>query len=417
MDSLNSDLPEALKAPIQNVKGGFILLLTLCMLAFEICLNTSMVVVLPMRTEELDPSGKVASLGIILAIGALIGIFAGPIAGAFSDRTTSRLGRRRPWLLVGGIMSAVSLIIMMGDSVLMLGIGYIVLATFYYATYSVMYSIIPDQVPDSQKGAVSGFASMTSPIGGLIGLVVIASVLTTWTSRFLTMAVITIVLVIPFAVFMKDNALPKSFVQPFRLGAFLKNFFDISPKKHPDFFLTWMSRFLVFMGYVFFNTYMLFYLTDSVKIEDPTSSYTTLMIIFVILMTVAAILGGIISDKLKRRKPLLIISGFLAVVALLTLVFIPSYNGAMIAEIMMGVGIGIYLANSQALAAQVLPTADNRAKDLGLITVANALPTAIGQIFAVPILTSTGSYSTIFIIGAVFAVIGTLLVFRVRTVR
>jgi MFS family permease len=418
MNTLNTGIPEALQAPVLKVKGSFILFLTLCMLAFEICLNTLMVVVLPMRTEELDPTGKVASMGIVLAIGAILGIFAGPIAGAFSDRTTSRMGRRRPWLLAGGIMGTAALIIMMvGDSIFMLGLGFIVYALFYYATYTVMYSIVPDQVPDSQKGTVSGFASMTAPIGGLIGLVVIASILTSWTSRYLTMAVIMLALVVPFAVFMKDKALPKSHVQPFRLGAFLKNFFNISPKKHPDFFLAWMSRFLVFMGYMLFNTYMLYYLTDSVKIEDPTSAYTTLMILFVMIMTASAIAGGIVSDKLKRRKPLLIISGFLGVAALLTLVLVPSYSGAMAAEAMMGVGIGVYLANSQALAAQVLPAADNRAKDLGLITVANALPSAVGQIFAVPILTSTGSYSTIFLIGAVCAVIGTLLVFRVRTVR
>ncbi|MGM0386452.1 MAG: MFS transporter [Actinomycetota bacterium] len=54
---------------------------------------------LPLQVEDIDPVAKEASLGVVMAVVALVSLVASPIAGAISDRTSSRLGRRRSWVL------------------------------------------------------------------------------------------------------------------------------------------------------------------------------------------------------------------------------------------------------------------------------------------------------------------------------
>ena len=55
---------------------------------------------------------KVAAFGFVSGLGALVAVIANPLAGASSDRTTSRFGRRRPWVLGGALVSALALVML-----------------------------------------------------------------------------------------------------------------------------------------------------------------------------------------------------------------------------------------------------------------------------------------------------------------
>src|SRR3989442_13897991 len=65
-------------------------------------------VTLPLRVNSLVGIQQAPkSLGLVAGIGALVSMFGNPFFGRMSDRTWSRLGMRRPWLvigLVGGIL-------------------------------------------------------------------------------------------------------------------------------------------------------------------------------------------------------------------------------------------------------------------------------------------------------------------------
>ena len=80
-----------------------------------------------------------------------------------------------------------------------------------------------------------------------------------------------------------------------------------------------------------------------------------------------------------------------------------------------GTGYGCYIAVDQALITQVLPKARDRAKDLGIINIALVCPAAIGTLIAAP-LVSLGGYPTLFAGTAVVAVIGSLLVWKIKSV-
>ena len=81
---------------------------------------------------------------------------------------------------------------------------------------------------------------------------------------------------------------------------------------------------------------------------------------------------------------------------------------------------GVYLAVDLALATDVLQNPDDAAKDMGVLNYANALPQSLVPILAAPILavgSGGANYSLLFLLGAVVAVAGSLLVQMVRGAR
>lgn len=53
--------------------------------------------------------GKVGALALITSVGAVVAVLSTVVAGAWSDRTRSRFGRRRPRILGGALTSAAGL--------------------------------------------------------------------------------------------------------------------------------------------------------------------------------------------------------------------------------------------------------------------------------------------------------------------
>jgi MFS family permease len=122
-----------------------------------------------------------------------------------------------------------------------------------------------------------------------------------------------------------------------------------------------------------------------------------------------------ISDRLGRRKMIVTLSGALMAAAALLLTFVETWDAAIGAAVLFGVGFGAYLAVDQALITQVLPAARDRAKDLGVINIAIVCPSAIGAVIAAP-LVSLGGYPTLYAGTAVVAIAGSVLVWRIKSV-
>jgi MFS family permease len=70
---------------------------------------TPTIITLAIRIAGLDPTGKTVALSTVVLIGAVVTIAALPVCGALSDRTRSRFGRRRPWLVGGSVLGLIGL--------------------------------------------------------------------------------------------------------------------------------------------------------------------------------------------------------------------------------------------------------------------------------------------------------------------
>ena len=198
--------------------------------------------------------------------------------------------------------------------------------------------------------------------------------------------------------------------------------FRFSPRQNPDFAWAWATRFLVQLGNALGTLYLLYFLRDKVRYAQhfPGHKAEDGLLILILCYTAATVLtvvvGGVISDRNGRRKPSVIVSGYVMAGAALLLAAWPTWDGALVAAIVLGLGFGVYLSVDQALITQVLPTARDRAKDLGIINIANSAPQVLGPALAAPIVTYLGGYSTLYVVVAAVTILGSVLVTRIRAV-
>jgi MFS family permease len=126
--------------------------------------------------------------------------------------------------------------------------------------------------------------------------------------------------------------------------------------------------------------------------------------------------SGSWSDRLGRRKVFVTWSGVVMAVGAVVLAAWPTWTAALVAAVILGVGFGVYLSVDFALLTEVLPSARDRAKDLGVINIANSLPQVIAPAIAAPVVKYVGGYPMLYGLAAAVTLLGAVLVRQVRAV-
>lgn len=411
------DVPEALQVPTKAVSSGFQLLLSLANTAVWLSILPISTILLPQQIAAIDPTNKISNLLIATVVGVLAAVITNPIAGALSDRTTSRLGRRRPWLIIGTLLSAVALALMANAS------SFVALvlwwAAFHIAANAVLAglaAVLPDQVPVHQRATVSAFTSLSLPLGAVIGAILVTRVVkSTQLSYYVFIGVLLVVMTL-LVLLLRDKPLPKEASPPFSLVAFLAGFW-VNPVKYPDFGWAWITRFFVYLGYFISLGYLFFFLQDAVHYQKTAQGVATFQIILTGTLLIASVVAGILSDKFQRRKIFVIGASLVIALAFLILAFFQTWPAVELAAAVLGLGFGAYLGVDIALITQVLPSASTRGKDLGIINIANALPQVVGVTIAALVINFFHSYTVLFILAAVLASLGAVLIQRIKSVR
>src|SRR5207247_9151368 len=138
------------------------------------------------------------------------------------------------------------------------------------------------------------------------------------TIAYVVMVLIGLLTTMPSAVFLHDKVRPKGYMPAFRLCAFLTNFW-INPRKYPDFGWAWLTRFVPFVGYFLGITYIFYYLEDVVKYPHALQGASTFSIIAAVVSLLSTVLGGFLSDRLKRRKLFVIVGMCIMAISFLLL--------------------------------------------------------------------------------------------------
>ena len=392
---------DPLAEPTKRVGAGFIAILALTNLGIWTAFFTPIQFLLPLQVEAIVGDGnKESSLGIVVAIGALVSLVASPIAGALSDRTSSRLGRRRPWVLWPTVAAVAVLLVMGGlTNIGGLVLGWALAQLTLNASYAAVTAILPDQVPVAQRGTVSAVVGACQPLGVILGSVIATAVpgdntaANGQSTRYIVVAVVTLLTAALFVFGMKSDAqLDKSRIEPLKMGEFVKGFW-VSPKEHPDFAWVWITRFLVILGTAFVTSYLLYFTRDVLGKSPDEAGDTVAGILqfYIIALLVFALITGPISDKVGRIKIFVILASITCAVAMVILAFAKTEGMATIAAIIMGAGFGAYTAVDLALISRVLPNAEDRARDLGVINIANALPQVLAPLIASIMITALKS--------------------------
>ncbi|MCU1574374.1 MAG: transporter [Micrococcaceae bacterium] len=403
--------------PVVPVRPRWITAVVLVNIGVNVAFFAPLQVLLALQAEHFDPAGKEAVLAWVTGWGAVVSLVANPLFGALSDRTTWRLGRRVPWVLIGTGLGALALLALSGaPGVAAMTALWCLVQLGCNGTLAAISAAVPDRVPVRQRGNVGGMISMGTVLGILGGSAIGAVagrnfVLGYW----LCMAALALGTVL-YLLAGEDQQLSAGDRQPFSWLSFLAGFW-ISPRRYPDYGWAWLTRFLVNVGNHLVTLYLLYFLQDAVRFPNPSVGVLILTGIYALTTLATAVVGGLWSDRAARRKPFVIGSSAIIAVAALILAAFPTWPGALAGAFVLGIGYGAYLAVDFALLTQVLPSARSRGRDLGVINVANSLPQVLAPLIAFPLVVFLGGYVTLYVVAAVIGLLGAVFVVRIRGVR
>jgi MFS family permease len=417
--TLQREAPAPFAEPKRAVTGGWIALFATAWLGIWMAQLTPVQLLLPVQIEaQLSSSywvDSVVAFGIISGIAGLCAIVAFPLTGALSDRTTSRFGRRRPWIGGGALLFAVSLLLLGVQSTIVgIGVFWALALTGFCVLTAALTATISDRVPVNQRGLVSGWISAPQAIGTILGLVLVTALFTTQFLGYAAVAVLLLVLVAPFLLRDADAVLPTA--DRLTLRKLIEGFW-ISPRQYPDFGWTLLSRILVNFGNAFGTALLFQFLQYGLKVVDAQTTLILLTLVYMVFVILASLVLGRLSDRLGRRKVFVFVAAALQGAAALALAFVPNLPVTFVAAGLLGLGYGCFLSVDQALATQVLPDPHTRGKDLGIMNIATAVPQAFAPLLGALVVAAVAGFAGLFVLSALAAILGALAVLPIRSVR
>jgi MFS family permease len=405
---------------VHRVGWGFISLYTLAYMSTCLLFLAPALVSLALKVNALVGTDRAPnSLSLVTGIGALVSLFGNPFFGRMSDRTSSRLGMRRPWMvtgLVGGSLGI--LIVALAPNIAVVLVGWCIAQLFFNALLAAMVAVLPDQVPAVQRGLVSGVLGVCLPIASVTGTYVVQLFTGNMLAMFLGPCAIGGFFIVVFAATLKDRRLSKADRPIWSLREFLRTFY-VNPRMAPDFAWAFVSRFMFVLAYAFLVTYQAYYLLDkigSTEHDVPHQIFLGTLVQSSVLVA-ASLLGGRLSDRLGRRKVFVAAASIVYGLALFVVALASDFNGFLVGMAIGGLGFGMYTAVDLALVVDVLPDKNNAAKDLGVLNIAGALPFSVAPAIAPAILAIGGGYGVLYAFAGISAIIGAFAILPVKGVR
>jgi len=408
----------ALAEPVERVGRGWTASLSLANGAIWVGWFGPLQILLASQAEDFAPGAgmsKETLLAWVAGAGALVSLVANPFFGALSDRTTSRWGRRTPWIVAGAAGGAVSLLLLAGAGGLWTMVaGWCLVQLTLNAAFAAVTAAVPDRVPRLQRGSVGGWLG-AAQILGVVGGTGLATAAGGVGAGYAACAAFTLLGVLPYVLRHGDLRLAAEDRPVWSWRTFLAGFW-LSPRRYPDLGWAWLTRFLINLSNALVLLYLLYYLRDRLDYSDPEEGVLILTAVNSVTLLATVVVGGVWSDRVGRRKPFVVWSGVLMAVATAALAGWQTWPGAIVAAAVLGVGFGVFTSVDFALMTDVLPKALDRGKDLGVINVANALPQVAAPALAAPIVTYLGGYRVLYLVAAVIGLAGAVLVGRIRGV-
>jgi len=373
--------------------------------------------------------------------GAVFAVVIPVLVGYLSDRTSTRFGRRRPWIAIGTIFNLFGLGLLAGaGSVPALIAAYLVVQISNNGAFAAYSAVIPDVVPVRQNGRASGLLNAMQQLGTVVGLFALTILLSpdhlgstragavaglwvigifTAGSAMVALAAIPeaplkrirsavrtpipawvaiagtafVIAVVALEVVLLSPVSPWWFaaagigviaaaVAVFG-GAKIPQLREtLAPLRDRDFFWVLTTRFFNTFGIWTIAPYLAFFFRDVVHRKDYAFDSSLWLLAVIGGGVIPAVVGGYLSDRLGgRRKVFVYISSGLqaAVSAVLLFSLVTDLTVLYLLGVVFGLGFGAYQAVDWALACDVLPDRDHAAaKDMALFHVSFTLP----QVFA-----------------------------------
>ncbi|WP_158890123.1 MFS transporter [Amycolatopsis anabasis] len=405
----------ALAEPTARVRPGWVAWLFAANVGLWFAFLTPIQVLLPRQAELLDAGNKMVIFNVVTGAGAVVAIIVTPVAGHLSDHTTSRFGRRHPWT-VGGALGALAgfTVLALAGNVVLMTVGWCLAQASLNCALAALTAALPDRVPVAQRAEVAGVIGITQILGVLAGIGLVTALLSGVAGGYLACAAAVIAGALLFAWRTPDTVLPRASRPGRSFGELVREMW-VSPRAHPDFAWAWCGHFCTQLGNALGLFYMLFFLTDVVRLPNPEGALLMATGLYGGTVIIAAAVTGKLSDASGRRKPFVYVAVTLMGAASGLLAVLHTWSAVVTGALLLGTGFGIYAAVGLALLTQVLPDASARAKDLGIVNISQSAPQVLTPLIAG--LALLGGYRTLYLVSAAVTLAAGGLIARVRSVR
>ena len=343
-------------------------------------------------------ANKGTVLGLATVIGAFVSMLVGPITGVLSDESRSRWGRRRPFLAVGTAANAVALLALIGARTLA---GFILafIAVQLFANFAGFpyTALIPDQVPDMQKGKATGFAGFAEVIGRLAGAIVGGLMISAPAAAavlgarlfflpgalrgdpMLPLVLLTVAVTVGamlFTVTLVREEVPA--IPPKRQRAYLlRHAFTFDVRAEANFAWLLAARACRMLAINTIATFLLYYVRDYLGTSDVGEANAKLGYLFAVSSVTtlpSALAVGYLIDRHQRRKLWVYASSAGLALVCLAFIAVRDFSQALLVGAGFGLCYGAYFTSDWALALSLLPKGDEAAKYMGIWGIAGTLP-------------------------------------------
>jgi MFS family permease len=373
-------------------------------------------ILVPGAIEHIDPAHKVADVALVAGVSALFAAAANPVGGALSDRTRSRFGRRKPWLLAGSLGALAGTSALAGAHTLaVLLVAQCVTQAMLNIYQAALTAIVPDRVRARRRGTVSAVVGVALALGTAGGTAAAAELEGSRLAFYVLGAGVVVAALL--ITVLTDDPAPRpagqpDAVRPRGLGRALGTL-------RGDFGWVFAGRAAMILSYNLIFVYLLFILQDYVRKPagiTAAQGVAILTVVSVATSLVAIVAAGVLADRLGRYRVFVFAASLLGGAALALPAISPTWNVIVACAAIEGLAIGVDLAVDTALVTLVLPRAETAARDLGVLNIANAGPPVVAPFLASSIVLIAG-YRTVFACGCVIALLASVTVWRVRGVR
>jgi len=373
-------------------------------------------------------SQKNTYLGLLTLAGLLLAMVVQPVAGAVSDRSNFRWGRRRPYILVGSILALFFIS----------GIGFA--AT--YAAIFVMYCLlqvctntaqgpyqafIPELAPPDKHGLASGVKSLLEVVGGIVFIYLTSLFMDRYFSGegsywlWVVLGLLALVLLAAMLVtvtMVREPPAANGVRRASPLAAWYRNVRQVLASRDLVWFL--LSRLIVFMAFTTIQQFALYYLNDVIGVTNPAEATARFSVIAVVGMVVVVWPAGFISDRIGRRF-LTIAAGLLGALGIGIIALSQEYGTILWAAAIIGIAMGIFNSANWALATDLVARGEE-AEYLGIANMATAGGAALARLVGIGIDFFNGyspglGYTFMLLLCLAYFVVGSLLVLKIRQHR
>lgn len=141
----------------------------------NLVLGTTIGASIPKFFAYFDDASKGTNLSITAGVGGIVVTLITPLFGRLSDRSMSRLGKRRPWILGGAVAGLLGVGLLAGAGSLgQVVLGWAIVQTGFGAANAAVHALLADQIPKRIRARVAAAAGASGGLALILGAQLVA---------------------------------------------------------------------------------------------------------------------------------------------------------------------------------------------------------------------------------------------------